>query len=69
MFGKNYAGTNYWTGGLTTVAERGAEMIKIPGQSPFIAQSEMLMNLPKGTEILNASRTKNTLRERVNRIK
>lgn len=69
MFGKNYAGTNYWTGGLTTVAERGAEMIKIPGQSPFIAQSEMLMNLPKGTEILNTSRTKNTLRERVNRIK
>jgi hypothetical protein len=27
------------------------------------------MNLPKGTEILNASRTKNTLMERVNRIK
>lgn len=69
MFGKNYAGTNYWAGGLTTVAERGAEMIKIPGKSPFIAQSEMLMNLPKGTEILNASRTKNTLRDRVNRIK
>lgn len=69
MFGKNYAGTNYWSGGLTTVAERGPEMIRIPGQSPFIAQSEMLMNLPKGTEILNASRTKNTLRERVNRIK
>lgn len=69
MFGKNYTGTNYWSGGLTTVAERGAEMIKIPGQSPFIAQSEMLMNLPKGTEILNASRTKNTLRDRVNRIK
>ena len=69
MFGKNYTGTNYWSGGLTTVAERGPEMIKIPGQSPFIAQSEMLMNLPKGTEILNASRTKNTLRERVNRIK
>lgn len=69
MFGKNYTGTNYWSGGLTTVAERGAEMIKIPGQSPFIAQSEMMMNLPKGTEILNASRTRNTLRDRVNRIK
>lgn len=64
-----YTGTNYWEGGLVRVGERGAEMIKIPGQSPFIAQSEMLMNLPKGTEILNASRTKNTLRERVNRIK
>ena len=69
MFGKNYTGTNYWSGGLTTVAERGPEMIRIPGQSPFIAQSEMLMNLPKGTEILNASRTRNTLRDRVNRIK
>lgn len=69
MFGKNYTGTNYWSGGLTTVAERGPEMIRIPGQSPFVAQSEMLMNLPKGTEILNASRTKNTLRDRVNRIK
>lgn len=64
-----YTGTNYWEGGLVRVGERGAEMIKVPGQSPFIAQSEMLMNLPKGTEILNASRTKNTLRERVNRIK
>lgn len=69
MFGKNYTGTNYWSGGLTTVAERGPEMIKIPGQSPFIAQSEMMMNLPKGTEILNASRTRNTLRDRVNKIK
>lgn len=69
MFGKNYTGTNYWSGGLTTVAERGPEMIRIPGQSPFIAQSEMMMNLPKGTEILNASRTRNTLRERVNKIK
>ena len=66
---QKWTGTNYFEGGLTSVAERGAEMIKIPGQSPFIAQSEMLMNLPKGTEILNASRTKNTLRERVNRIK
>lgn len=69
MFGKNYTGTNYWSGGLTTVAERGPEMIRIPGQSPFIAQSEMMMNLPKGTEILNASRTRNTLRDRVNKIK
>nr|DAQ81953.1 MAG TPA: minor tail protein [Caudoviricetes sp.] len=66
---QKWTGTNYWEGGLVRVGERGAEMIKIPGQSPFITQSEMLMNLPKGTEILNASRTKNTLRERVNRIK
>lgn len=66
---QKWTGTNYFEGGLTTVAERGAEMIKIPGQSPFIAQSEMLLNLPKGTEILNASRTRNTLKERVNRIK
>lgn len=58
--GHNYTGTRSWRGGLTTVAEKGAEMIKIPGQSPFLAGSEMLMNLPQGTEILT---TENTQRE------
>lgn len=62
---QNYAGTNYWKGGLTTVAERGAELIKIPGQSPFLAQSEMLLNLPKGTQILNNFQTRNSLRDKV----
>lgn len=68
-WGKNYSGTNYWSGGLTTVAERGAELIKIPGQSPFIAQSEMLLNLPRGTQILNNSQTRNSLRDRVSSLK
>lgn len=68
-WGKNYSGTNYWSGGLTTVAERGAELIKIPGQSPFVAQSEMLLNLPRGTQILNNSQTRNSLRDRVGSLK
>jgi len=65
LFGKNAAGTNYWSGGLTTVAERGAELIQIPGKPAFLAESEMLLNLPKGTRILNNSQTKNTLRDKV----
>ena len=64
-FGKNATGTNYWQGGLTTVAERGAELIQIPGKPAFLAESEMLLNLPKGTRILNNSQTRSTLRDKV----
>ena len=63
--GKNAAGTNYWEGGLTTVAERGAELIQIPGKPAFLAENEMLLNLPKGTRILNNSQTRSTLRDKV----
>ena len=59
--GQNYTGTNSWRGGLTTVAERGAELIKIPGQQAFVAQHEMLMDLPRGTQILNNSETMKAL--------
>ncbi len=69
LFGKNYTGTNYWSGGLTTVAERGAEMIRIPGQPAFLAEHEMLLNLPRGTQILNNSQTRSTLREGVTKLK
>lgn len=67
--GKNAAGTNYWEGGLTTVAERGAELIQIPGKPAFLAESEMLLNLPKGTRILNNSQTRSTLRDKVANLK
>ena len=68
-FGKNAAGTNYWSGGLTTVAERGAELVQIPGKPAFLAESEMLLNLPKGTRILNNSQTRSTLRDKVANLK
>ena len=68
-FGKNATGTNYWQGGLTTVAERGAELIQIPGKPAFLAESEMLLNLPKGTRILNNSQTRSTLRDKVANLK
>ncbi len=64
-WGKKWTGTNYWEGGLTTVAERGAELIQIPGKPAFLAESEMLLNLPKGTRILNNSQTRITLRDKV----
>lgn len=64
-WGKKWTGTNYWEGGLTTVAERGAELIQIPGKPAFLAESEMLLNLPKGTRILNNSQTRSTLRDKV----
>ena len=55
--GKNYTGTENWRGGLTTVAEKGAELIQTPGGSPFIANNETMLNLPKGTIIKNARDT------------
>ena len=68
-WGKNASGTNYWSGGLTSVAERGAELVRIPGQSPFLAQHEMMLNLPRGTQILNNSQTRSNLRGRVSNLK
>ncbi len=68
-WGKKWTGTNYWEGGLTTVAERGAELIQIPGKPAFLAESEMLLNLPKGTRILNNSQTRITLRDKVANLK
>ena len=65
LFGQKWTGTNYWEGGLTTVAERGAELIQMPGKPAFLAESEMLLNLPKGTRILNNSQTRSTLRDKV----
>jgi phage tail tape measure protein, TP901 family len=68
-FGKNAAGTNYWSGGLTTVAERGAELIQIPGKPAFLAEHEMLLNLPRGTQILNNRETKNSFRDKISGLK
>ena len=67
-WGKNYTGTNYWQGGLTTVAERGAELIKAPGITPLLAQGEMLLNLPKGTSILNNSQTRSSFANKANSL-
>ena len=68
-FGKNAAGTNYWSGGLTTVAERGAELIQMPGKPAFLAEHEMLLNLPRGTQILNNRETKNSFRDKISGLK
>lgn len=68
-WGKKWTGTNYFEGGLTTVAERGAELIQIPGKPAFLAEHEMLLNLPKGTRILNNSQTRSTLRDKVANLK
>ena len=68
-FGKNAAGTNYWSGGLTTVAERGAELIQMPGKPAFLAEHEMLLNLPRGTQILNNRETRNSFRDKISELK
>ena len=54
---QNYSGTNYFGGGLTTLAERGAELVEVNNNSYLIA-SQMLANLPRGTKILNNSQTR-----------
>ena len=61
FIGKNYTGTKNWRGGLTTVAEKGQEIIKPPSGKPFLAQNEMMLNLPSGTEILNNAETQKEL--------
>jgi tail tape measure protein, TP901 family len=69
MLGMNAAGTNYWSGGLTTVAERGAELIQMPGKPAFLAEHEMLLNLPRGTQILNNRETRNSFRDKISGLK
>lgn len=59
--GKNYTGTSYWKGGLTTVAERGRELIKLPNGTNFMANALSLLDLPRGTQIFNNSDTEKML--------
>lgn len=65
---ENWRGTNNFSGGLTTVAERGPELIMHKNYS-YYAISPSLMNLEKGTKILNASDTRKTLSDRVKKLK
>lgn len=65
---QNYSGTNYFGGGLTTLAERGAELVEI-GNSSFLVNAETLANLPRGAKILNNSQTRSSLSSRVSSLK
>ena len=66
--GQNYSGTNYFGGGLTTLAERGAEIVEM-GNSSFLVNAETLANLPRGARILNNSQTRSSLSSRVSSLK
>ena len=65
---QNYTGTNYFGGGLTTLAERGAEIVEM-GNSSFLVNAETLANLPRGARILNNSQTRSSLSSRVSSLK
>ena len=65
---QNYSGTNYFGGGLTTLAERGAEIVEM-GNSSFLVNAETLANLPRGARILNNSQTRRSLSSRVSSLK
>lgn len=65
---QNYSGTNYFGGGLTTLAERGAELVEM-NNSSFLVNSQTLANLPKGARILNNSQTRKSLSSRVSSLK
>ena len=65
---ENWMGTNNFSGGLTTVAERGPELIMSKNYS-YYAAVPSLMNLDKGTRILNSSDTRKTLSDRVKQLK
>lgn len=65
---KNYSGTNYFGGGLTTLAERGAELVEM-NNSSFLVNSPAMANLPRGARILNNSQTRSSLSSRVSSLK
>lgn len=65
---QNYSGTNYFGGGLTTLAERGAELVEMNNNS-FLVNSPSMANLPRGARILNNSQTRSSLSSRVSSLK
>ena len=65
---QNYSGTNYFGGGLTTLAERGAELVEMNNNS-FLVSSPSISNLPRGARILNNSQTRSSLSSRVSSLK
>lgn len=65
---ENWTGINYFTGGLTTLAEKGPELIKINNNS-YLANSPTMANLPKGSRILNNSQTRRSLTSAVGTLK
>ena len=65
---ENWSGTNYFGGGLTTLAERGTELVEM-NNSSFLVNSQTLANLPKGARILNNSQTRKSLSLRVSSLK
>ena len=64
----NYSGTNYFGGGLTSLAERGAELVEM-NNSSFLVNSPAMANLPRGARILNNSQTRSSLSSRVSSLK
>ena len=58
-----YIGDKSWEGGSVTVAEKGAEMIRLPSGQQFLANEEMTMNLPQGTRISTAEATRRMMRD------
>ena len=65
---QNYSGTNYFGGGLTTLAERGAELVEM-NNSSFLVNSPSIANLPRGARILNNSQTRKSLSSKVSSLK
>lgn len=65
---QNYSGTNYFGGGLTTLAERGAELVEM-NNSSYLVNSPAMANLPRGARILNNSQTRSSLSSRVSSLK
>nr|DAY42632.1 MAG TPA: minor tail protein [Caudoviricetes sp.] len=64
----HWSGTNYFGGGLTTLAERGAELVEI-NNSSYLVNSPTMANLPRGARILNNSQTRSSLSSRVSSLK
>lgn len=51
------AGTGNWPGGIAQVGEAGNELVKVPGVAPFLTGGSTILNLPPGTQVVNATTT------------
>jgi Tape measure protein len=59
----NYTGTNNFRGGITEIAERGRELVRLPSGIMSIFNDRQFTALPKGTVIYNNQDTERMLNE------
>lgn len=63
-----YTGARSWEGGPVRIAEKGAEMVTLPGGKSFLAGQETVVDLPQGTRIDTAESTRKMIEKGMGKI-